>query len=136
MPNPQNLEGKGFKPGQSGNPAGRPKGIKNWSVIVQNLLGDEELFEKVIASDKNKPAWLDQLKNKNAASAIVVAMQIRAVGGDNRAADWLRKTGFGDKLDISSLGEKITVATVEFIKPPDGNSKDTDKDSSWVWAAF
>lgn len=84
-----------FKKGVSGNPKGRPKGLKNWSSIVQQLLADEKLIDKVVAK---KPAYWDDLPTKNGANAIVVAMMIRAMQGEQKAADWLRKTGFGDKL--------------------------------------
>ena len=84
-----------FKKGVSGNPKGRPKGLKNWSSIVQQLLADEKLIDKVVSK---KPAYWDDLPTKNGANAIVVAMMIRAMQGEQKAADWLRKTGFGDKL--------------------------------------
>ena len=38
MPNPQNIVGKEFKKGQSGNPAGRPPGIPNAATRYQRLL--------------------------------------------------------------------------------------------------
>ena len=44
MANAENLIGKGFKPGQSGNPAGRPKGIPNAATRYKRFL---ELTEKV-----------------------------------------------------------------------------------------
>ena len=45
MPNPENLIGKGFKPGQSGNPDGRPIGAKNRSTIAKKWL-EVELNER------------------------------------------------------------------------------------------
>ena len=39
MPNPENLRPKApWKPGQSGNPAGKPRGTKNLSTILRELL--------------------------------------------------------------------------------------------------
>lgn len=99
-----------FKPGVSGNPKGRPPGIKNWAVIVQDLLADEVIFKAIL---KDAPPWVALLPNKNAASAIAVAMQIKAMQGDKKAADWLRKTGFGDKLEITDTRTKKV--SVEFV---------------------
>jgi hypothetical protein len=105
----QNL--KPYQPGQSGNPLGRPRGIKNWSTVIQQLLADEELVDNVI---KSKPSWWSSLPNKNAASAITVAMIVKAMSGDYRAAEWLRKTGFGDKLDVTA---EDRVEVVHIFKP-------------------
>lgn len=102
-PTPPPTNGQ-WQPGQSGNPAGKPKGTKSWSTIVQNLLEDDKLAENLIAK---KPSWWDKLPNKNAGNAIVAAMVIKAMGGDTKAATWLRKTGFGDKLDITSNDDNI-----------------------------
>lgn len=41
-----------FKPGQSGNPAGRPKGYKHINTWIQELVSDEE-FEAVIVDLKS-----------------------------------------------------------------------------------
>jgi len=41
MPNPENLTP--FKPGQSGNPEGRPKGSRNLSTILKAMLEEEVL---------------------------------------------------------------------------------------------
>lgn len=95
---------KPFEPGQSGNPDGRPKGIQNWSTIVRELLEDTNLAEKLL---NKKPGWWDALPNKNAGNAVVTAMIINAMGGDTKAATWLRKTGYGDKLDIVSNGKRL-----------------------------
>lgn len=109
MPNAENLTP--WPKGKSGNPEGRPKGSKNLSTIVQEILSDEELFEKILSTTKNKPGWLDHIPNKNAANAIVTAMTVRAMSGDHRAAEWIRRTGWGEKLDLTTQGEKITTDT-------------------------
>lgn len=93
MANEQNL--KPFKKGQSGNPKGRPKGVKSWSTIVQGLLADPEFADKIISQ---KPGWWDNLPNKNLAEVITTAMIVKAVSGDDKAARWLSKTGYGDKI--------------------------------------
>ena len=88
-----------FAPGKSGNPKGKPKGIKSWSTLVQELLDDSKLADKLLSK---KPGWWDQLPGKNAGHAIIVAMMISAMGGDVKAATWLRRTGYGDKLELGS----------------------------------
>ena len=93
-----------FQPGQSGNPDGRPRGIQNWSELVRNLLDDEKLAENLLSK---KPGWWSNLPQKNAGHAIVVAMMIQAMGGDVKAATWLRRTGYGDKLDLTTDGKRI-----------------------------
>lgn len=93
-----------FKPGESGNPEGRPPGIKNWATLVQQLLDDTALAEKLLSK---KPGWWGNLPSKNAGHAIVVAMMISAMNGDVKAATWLRRTGYGDKLDLTSDGKRV-----------------------------
>lgn len=87
---------RSWQKGQSGNPAGRPRGSKNWSTVVQELLADEQLAEKL---QHEKPTWWESLSNKNFASAITVAMILKAAGGDIRAAEWLRRTGYPDNTN-------------------------------------
>ena len=114
MANSENL--KPFPKGVSGNPKGRPKGIKNWSTVVQQILADEKLLDKVV---KTKPSYWTDLPTKNGANAIVVAMMINAMAGDQRAAEWLRKSGFGDKLTVESEEGlfKATKLEIEIVKP-------------------
>lgn len=114
-----------FKKGQSGNPKGRPKGIKNWSTVVQHILADEKLLDKVV---KSKPSYWDELPTKNGANAIVVAMMINAMAGDEKAANWLRRAGFGDKLTVES-DEGLFHATkleVEIVKSKDSDVGDSE----------
>lgn len=106
-------------PSEAGKLGGRPKGSKNWSSVVQELLNDEELFTKLTDNMQNKPAWLDKTGTKSLMQAITVAQAIKAMGGSHFSAEWLRKTGFGDKIDITSNGEtlKVEPIVVSKIKP-------------------
>lgn len=100
---------KPWTKGQSGNLKGRPKGVRNLSTLIQQLLADEELMDKIA---KSKPGYWDQLPAKNAANAIVAAMMIKALSGEIAAANWLSKYGFGDKVDITSDGERLEMTPV------------------------
>lgn len=130
MANPENL--KPFKKGDERiNRKGRPKGVKNWSTVIQQLLADEELIDKVVGT---KPSYWDSLPSKNAANAIVVAMMIRAMQGDKGAAEWLRKSGYGDKLmhefeDGLFQSSKIEVEIVKSKNPDERDSESELSDS-------
>lgn len=95
-----------FKKGQSGNPKGRPRGVQSWSTIVRELLEDEDLFDAVVAQE-DQPDWWKRIKHKHPGKMIVTAMMTRAAMGDQKAATWLRKTGFGDMLDLTSDGKPL-----------------------------
>ena len=110
MANEQNLIPA--KKGEVRNPNGRPKGVKNWHTIVQDILGDEELFQALLDSADRRPDWVEKLNKKNGATAIVAVMTLRALEGDKQAAEWLRKTGFGDKLDLSSSDGTMTPTVI------------------------
>lgn len=86
-----------FKPGQSGNlnPPGRPKGSRSFATIIKQLMDDEQLADKLITK---KPGWWSNLPNKNMGDAIVAAMMMKAASGDSKAAAWLNRAGFGDKV--------------------------------------
>lgn len=105
-----------IKPGQVLNPNGRPKGALSWSTVVKELLEDETLIEKIV---KNPPAYIKTLNRKDAASIIAISMIAKAVSGDKQAADWLRKTGFGDQLDINVNKLEAAQASVEELAAQD-----------------
>jgi hypothetical protein len=101
---------------------GRPKGSKNWSTVVKELLQDEELFQKLLDGMSTKPAWLNHTSPKTLMDAITIAQSLKALSGGNgsqASAEWVRKTGFGDKIDITSGGEaiKIEPVVVSQIRP-------------------
>lgn len=89
-----------FKPGQSGNPAGKPKGAIHLSTHIQNMLNDEEFS-----------MWLSDpregfVEYKGAPmKAIIKTALIKAAAGDKDAREWLAKYGYGQKLEVEHSGE-------------------------------
>lgn len=129
--NPDHMKNlKPFKKGDTRiNRGGRPKGVKNLSTVVQQILADEKLVDKIV---KNKPSYWEELPSKNAANAIVVAMVIQAMQGEKGAAEWLRKAGFGDKL-MHEFEDGLFQATrleVEIVKPKTTDERDAESQPS------
>lgn len=79
-----------FKPGQSGNPLGKPKGIKHISTHIQELLNDPEF---TIDNWQNSGNKFDGVPLK----AIITVGVYNALQGDQKWADWLGKYGWGTK---------------------------------------
>ena len=85
-----------FKPGQSGNPAGKPKGTIQLSTIIQNLAED---IDWDLTNLKSK----DELKEKygkRGFNALVYVAFSKAMSGDVKAMEWLAKHGYGEKLKL------------------------------------
>jgi hypothetical protein len=100
FPNPDQT----WKPGESGNPAGKPKGAKHLSTWIQELMNDEQ-FEAMLPDVKE--GW----KTYKGApmQAIIKTMALKAMNGDVKAFDALAKYGYGTKMDVTSMGEKIVI---------------------------
>ena len=77
---------KSWKPGQSGNPAGRKPGSKNVSTIVRELL-EQDADTNFLQS--TNVAGLTNGKTTTYTQAIVLAMIKRATEGNVQAAKWL-----------------------------------------------
>lgn len=72
---------------------------KNLDKIVREILDDDELVDKVI---QNQPEYWSRLPAKNGGYILATVMMVKAMGGDIKAAEWIRKTGFGDKVLLES----------------------------------
>lgn len=94
MANEQNL--RPWKPGKSGNPAGKPKGTKHLSTHIRELMEDENFTVSLSNGDKFKGAPI---------KAIISALIIRALEGDAKAFDALAKYGYGTKPEPSRISE-------------------------------
>lgn len=80
-------------------PPATPKRPRNLDRIVRDLLDDDSLIDKVVA---NQPEYWSRLPTKNGGYIIATVMMVKAMGGDIKAAEWIRKTGFGDKVQLES----------------------------------
>lgn len=91
-------DGKKFKPGESGNPDGKPVGTKHLSTHIQEMLSDPnfELKMKDGSILKERPM-----------AAIIKTAVAKSISGDNRWAEWLAKHGYGEKLNIEHSGEIV-----------------------------
>lgn len=99
-----------WKPGESGNPAGKPKGTISWKTTFKKWLEAETDEENPISKAIEKMTQLDK----------ITLMQIKkARNGDTRAAEFLKdhmeakpKQG----IDLTSAGEKIGEKEIRFIR--------------------
>lgn len=101
-----------FKPGESGNPDGKAPGTRSLSTIVRDLLEGEIDWELVPI--KGSAEFAEKYKNKSAWEALVYSAYSKAMAGDAPAREWLRKSGYGDKLDLTNDGQPFK-ALVEFV---------------------
>lgn len=97
---------KPWKPGQSGNPAGRPTGSRNLRSIIRDLLEDKSVYSKM-----TDLVSLD--KSSTPIEAIIVTLISKAIAGDQKSAEVLLKYGFDkDAKDPETEYNKIVV---EFV---------------------
>ena len=113
MPTPPPPEHSKWKPGVSGNPAGRPPGSKSMSTVIREMLEDEN-FEIKFKNGEIR---------KYPARVITEVMVRKASSGDVQAFNALIKSGYGDKVDITSGGEKLELPAVYLPKREAGDDK-------------
>lgn len=114
-----------FKPGQSGNPNGRPKGRKNLSTVIQDMLNDERFIERLSEKLQGEVKKADPEFQGTPMKAIITTAMIEAFDPNrpptsrHQARDWLAKYGYGTKIDITSADERIEIAplVISKIKP-------------------
>lgn len=95
MANNSNL--KPWKPGQSGNPAGKPVGAKNLSTWIRELLNNPDFELKIQSGTQELPLF-----NGPPVQAILEAAILRAIAGDTKSADLLFKYRYANKTDIKN----------------------------------
>jgi hypothetical protein len=109
-----------YRPGESGNPAGKPKGALHLSTHIQNLLNDPEFTTWVTDP---KEGWKEYTGAP--VKAIIRVLIIKAMAGDVKAFDALGKYGYGTKLQLSNDPENpvsapadpaLTAKWTEFLK--------------------
>lgn len=83
-----------FKPGESGNPKGRPKGVKNLATDLQ-----EELEQKVTVTEGNETSQVTKQR------AMLKTLFAKAMKGDVRASNALITLILGLEETRKSVGE-------------------------------
>lgn len=99
--------GTQFQPGQSGNPAGKPKGTKHLSTWIQDLMEDESFNASIFDINKGYV----EFKGAPAKAIVTVAVH-KAVAGDEKAREWLGKYGYGTKLELANNPENPITSPV------------------------
>jgi hypothetical protein len=89
-----------FKPGSSGNPAGRPKGVKN---LATDLV--DELGEKVLVTEGAKQVTITKQR------AMVKSLMAKALKGDVNAANTLIKLILGSEEKNNAAGKLEELST-------------------------
>lgn len=89
-----------FKPGQSGNPKGKPKGTIHLSTHIQEMLNDENFELKL------KDGTI--LKERPIAAIIKTAVA-KGISGEVQWAEWLAKHGYGTnvKVEVTDTRKEI-----------------------------
>jgi len=83
-----------FQKGQSGNPAGRPKGAISLSTRIQNMLNDERFTPENVSEFVDTPM-----------AAIIATAIKKSSEGDAKWAKWLSDAGYGQKIEMEHSGE-------------------------------
>lgn len=122
-----------FKPGQSGNPNGRPKGRKNLSTMIRDALENPVDWKTLPLKDSK--AFSERFPDKTAGEVLVLTAIASSMGGDGQAREWLRKGGYGDKVDITSDDKPIPILGVMNVPTNDsptetGDAGQTDQGDS------
>ena len=104
-----------WQPGQSGNPAGRPKGSKDGiDAHCRRLLAKDLSFPQI--KDKLKAKGID-LEDGTNAEAISVVLVLKALTGDLKAIEMLVKFDLDlpDGADDPTLPPQINVTLVQAV---------------------
>tara|TARA_R110002012_G_scaffold168118_2_gene331529 strand:- start:173 stop:550 length:378 start_codon:yes stop_codon:yes gene_type:complete len=100
-----NLKGKGWKPGVSGNPNGRPKKGEAWADVANELLNSKEIDITLKMAD-GKVKRLNLESDKSFRHAVIVGMIKEAMKGNVQAARELADRTEGKSKEIREVTNK------------------------------
>jgi hypothetical protein len=101
-----NLKGKGWKPGQSGNPNGRPKKGEAWADVANELLNSKEIDITMKMAD-GKVKRLSLESDKSFRHAVIVGMIKEAMNGNVQAARELADRTEGKSKERREVTNKV-----------------------------
>lgn len=118
-----------FKPGETGNPNGRPKGRKNLATVIRELEAEDYDWNQVPLKGAEAIEFAET-KGTPWRAIVIVALQ-QALKGSIPAMEWLKRAGYGDKLDIESGGKPIQApAIISFIQARNVGTQTETTDSN------
>jgi len=95
-----------WKPGQSGNPKGRPKGSRNRSTIVREWLD---------ATDKVKNPITGEVEEMTVEDMLTLAVIVKARKGDVSAYKALLDSAYGQaKQEVESTGQSEVITRIKW----------------------
>jgi hypothetical protein len=120
MANPENLQEQTDKmknglAHEVGALGGKAKaGSKHLSTLIREI-GENIDWDKTTLKNKEQ---MKALYGNNGWKAIVYVAMTKSMAGDAKAMEWLAKHGYGQNIDITSNGETIKGAIIEFAQKP------------------
>lgn len=95
-----------FKPGQSGNPKGRPKGAKSRSTVIKRWLE---------AMDKGKNPMTGEVENMSVEDKMTLALIGKALKGDTQAYKALMDSAYGQpKQEIEEVSTQEVITRIKW----------------------
>lgn len=102
--NDENLKPHFFKPGESGNPAGKPPGTKNRSTIARKILEMRSILPKD-RMEALKVKFPEIADNMSVEEIMTIVMAEGAISGDDKAYKALMDSAYGapkQEVDVST----------------------------------
>ena len=110
-----NLKGKGWKKGQSGNPNGRPKKGQAWADVANELLDSNEI-DITMKMSNGKVKNLNLEANKSFRHAVIIGQISEAMKGNVQAAKELADRTEGrskEHRELSFKTEPIQILSID-----------------------
>lgn len=89
-------------------------GTLHLKTLIQNIGNDIDWHKTTL---KDKAAMKERYGN-NAWKALIYVAFTKAMAGDPKAMEWLAKNGYGTNIDVTSGGETLKGATIQFSEQP------------------
>lgn len=109
------VTGKGWKPGQSGNPKGRPKKGEAWADVANDLLDSKEINIKMKMTDGSTKR-LNIEADKSFRHAVIIGQIKQAMDGNVQAAKELADRTEGrskEHRELSFKTEPIQILSID-----------------------
>ncbi len=109
------VTGKGWKPGQSGNPKGRPKKGEAWADVANDLLDSNEI-DITMKTTNGKVRKLNLETDKSFRHAVIIGQIKQAMDGNVQAARELADRTEGksrERREVSYKTEPIQILSID-----------------------